>query len=560
MAWGRLMLAVGLLVGFWPANGAANGAAKEYGIPSYEVTLRLLENGSYHVTETIHYRFRQGSFTYAFRTIPTEDIRDLSLIDVRSPNTSITQAKKRFTGKEWRIRWEYPERTEPATFVLEYRVESALFEQGDRNLIDWDVVGPQWSVPVRKVAAKVRIPRHLAPGPEAIEGKPEGAVAAEYKHWEIRFSRDRVAPGDRFRIKVWLPKFMEAESTGPALGALPWILFWGFLAFLPGVYPGIRTVLRTMPGAGPPRGPVTDPPELPPGDAAVLQGGTTDGKRGYVAALFTLAQKGHLTFKHRKKGWFPVRWTKVDYELHPTEDAEHTGLESAVVQRLRGEKDLKKAGKALRPDTHLLQEARERLIQAGLLADRRSRSLTHLLKALGAAHLTGFTLLGGLVTGNLLYSLIPAGFALGLAVGWGAVAAQRYPYTAEGARARERLRSFLRGLRHNLQETARSHPDQGVQDFLCYLPWLVLDRKVRWFWMKRLSWKLARASSPTLVLPTWLETESHRTEEVSEAVKEVLIAVVQYSSGHVAGVGAGSGGAGGGGGGGGAGGGGGGAG
>lgn len=539
-----LLLAAALLTACW-AGGAA---AKEYGIPDYDVTVRLTPDGAYRITETIRFRFRGGSFSYAYRKIPDDHISSLEVVGVRSDQAAIRSVNRRHRNGQWRIVWTFDDRHRPATFTVRYRVKGALFAEEGRNLVDWDVIGPQWSVPVRDVDATFLLPGAIADRPGEIQARPAGTVDQAGDGWRLRFHRDRVAPGDRFRVRIRFPRIMAARTPGSRGLTLNMALAGAGLAFLPGLLPGFWTLFRARPQPGPKPVPTQTAPDLPPGQATLLLGLRY---RGYGAALFRLAQRGRVTLIQRKRGWMLSARDKVTFELHPGDDQELSRMERAVLDELREADSLRELGGALFLREKPLWDINRDLVENGLLADRTGRAQRHLLKAIGAGHAVGLALLAGLVSGHFLYGVAVAGLPLGLVVGWGTVAGRRYPRTDAGARKAAETKAFFRGVRRHVQETAASDPHEGTKAFLSYLPWMLLDRKIGRFWMKRLSWKLKRATRTAAVLPPWLVVESGKIQDATEAVEDVLLDVVQHTTAHVGGAGAGGGGAGGGGGGGG---------
>ena len=63
---GRVLLA--LLITGWLATPAV---AKEYQADRFDVRIEVLPGGHLHVTETIVFRFVEGTFREVFRTVPT---------------------------------------------------------------------------------------------------------------------------------------------------------------------------------------------------------------------------------------------------------------------------------------------------------------------------------------------------------------------------------------------------------------------------------------------------------------------------------------------------------
>ena len=178
---------------------------KEYTLSNYDVTLRLQADGDYIVTEQLTFDFQQGEFHYAYRNIPKDQLAAIQNVRVESPDAQLKDVVTKEKADEYRVRWTFPYRREPATFKLTYEVKGAVKQQGDRRVIDWDAVGTQWTVPVRDVDVQVRIPEELGIGKENLEvRRPSDATirAASDGGWVVEAKQKLTPPGERFRIVV----------------------------------------------------------------------------------------------------------------------------------------------------------------------------------------------------------------------------------------------------------------------------------------------------------------------------------------------------------------------
>jgi len=133
---------------------AVTAQAKQFDVTRLDVDLRVTTEAAYELTERYGYAFSGGSYSYLSRTIPKEHIDALHDVAVTSPDVTIEDVTLAEENGAWRIRWTFPSRAEPTRFTVRYTVEGALFATDERNVLDWNVVGTQWPVPVRDIAAR----------------------------------------------------------------------------------------------------------------------------------------------------------------------------------------------------------------------------------------------------------------------------------------------------------------------------------------------------------------------------------------------------------------------
>ncbi len=202
---------------------------QEYRVSSYRVSLEVQRDGSYHVRERIRFNFGDGSHDSAHRAIPLEDIDLIRIIRVNSPQTTIDSVVARQEKDVQHVRWYYPDRSKPALFTLDYSVTGALYEQNRRNIVDWDAIGPGWSVPVDSVRTEVILPGSFAADRDSISAAPEaGAIMRIGGQWLISFRRGELLPCRAYRVLVSFPREVEgrprsagdsAAGAGPGGGA-----------------------------------------------------------------------------------------------------------------------------------------------------------------------------------------------------------------------------------------------------------------------------------------------------------------------------------------------------
>ncbi len=206
------LLTVLTVVPAWPVHADE----KEYEVSHYHVVIEAYRNGTLRITETITFRFVQGSFTYAYRYIPHKGFDDLRLLDVSSNTTEITslQFKQRLT--DYYIKWTYPETKSPAehTFTITYEVTNALTAPSDlQNGVDWQAVGGGWEVPISDVVVVVQLPVDASPELLSYSPEEEARVYGGPSGTVVVFRHDYLKPGVPYRVVVYFDKVYEPRIT-----------------------------------------------------------------------------------------------------------------------------------------------------------------------------------------------------------------------------------------------------------------------------------------------------------------------------------------------------------
>jgi hypothetical protein len=186
---------------------------KEYSIVSYDVHLDLQRDGTYHVRERIRFDFQADSFSSAHRTIPLDDIADIREVRVNSSETPIDSIVTHREDNTLQIRWYYRERSQPATFTIDYSVSGALYEEDQRNIVDWNAVGSDWSVPIDTVRAAVVLPGSFAGTRDSLDlqSEDEGTILRVGSHWLVTFRHEQHPAQTAYRTIVSFPKQMEGQ-------------------------------------------------------------------------------------------------------------------------------------------------------------------------------------------------------------------------------------------------------------------------------------------------------------------------------------------------------------
>ena len=523
-----LLLLAGLIL-------AAPLHAKTFDIRNYDVTLRVLADGTYRVSETLKYTYADGRFTYGVRTIPKKHIDSLTIRSITSDAAPIEDDTVVDKGDHWRVRWQFAPRRDPARFTIHYTVKGALFEDGGRNIVDWNVVGDAWTVPIRDVDAAIILPGGFAQTPGDFDVMPRGELWHDGEAWHVDFHQERLSPGEGFRVKVAFPKVIDVDETAGGD-----FLTLGFILAIPAFLAGLGGSLvitflrrdRRRRGEAESAG---TPPSLTPEQAAVLLGG--EWQRGYAAAIFQLANDGKLVLHKNRSERGVFNRKSIEAEPRGTADPGTAPFSAAVLEILNSATPhMSQLGRYLRRDRRPFRATREILAEKGLLAPRdRAARRRGALRAV-YAFVPALALLALAASAGIVWAAIPlVAFLLGIGLALTLSALRLYDRTALGERARQVVKAYLAELRDELRERSRTAPDAAAEIFFTNLPWLVLDGKVDEGWMRRFSQNLKSVSATAAVLPSWVVMHGAMPSDVTEAVRVIFKDIIPTTAAHTSG-------------------------
>jgi len=157
------------LVALFGFINTSHAQVVEETIKSFHSNIELLESGLIEVTETIHYDFGTQSKRGIFREIPIGRvpgaIQNLK-IDVESitdqQGNSLTYTIDSYDPIIIRIGNPSVYLKGEHQYIIQYTVENAVGSFKDFSEIYWNVTGSEWNVLIRKVSARIVIPKILS--------------------------------------------------------------------------------------------------------------------------------------------------------------------------------------------------------------------------------------------------------------------------------------------------------------------------------------------------------------------------------------------------------------
>ena len=207
---------------------AIPSSEKEYEITDADVAIRLQEDGSLIVRESLPFDFT-GEFSGAYRDIPLlpgvritdAEVRDAregryrpggstALGSIDAPGTYGTETM----AKGLRVVWHYSAADETRTFDLIYRVTGATTVRDDVVDVRWNVWGSQWDFWLDSLAASIEAASGVPP--ERAWLRPRSLGADVEIGSDANVSVERVPEGQAVGLRAVFPR--EAiESTAGAV-------------------------------------------------------------------------------------------------------------------------------------------------------------------------------------------------------------------------------------------------------------------------------------------------------------------------------------------------------
>ena len=323
---------------------------KSYSIERFDARIRVNQDASVDVTETITARF-VGSWNGLYRTIPVEyrtaqglnwtlGVSLVSAQDDAGRDLKTETSRERHSLK-YKI-WIPGASNADRTLVLRYRATNGLRFFDEHDELYWNVTGDEWAVPIRAATAEIELPPST-PGVRAIAFNGVYGATAQDAAVEIRGNVVRIAMPhplgyhEGLTAVVGWNKGIVKEPSGAARAAGVVTSNWPLLIPIP-VFLFAFLAWRRR-GRDPRRRPIAvqyePPPEMTPAEAGTLLDNRAD-MRDITATLVDLAVRGQVRIEEEQSpklfglfgGGTDYKLRRLKYEdgLAPHEDRVFRGI------------------------------------------------------------------------------------------------------------------------------------------------------------------------------------------------------------------------------------------
>jgi hypothetical protein len=462
---GRVLLA--LLITGWLATPAL---AKEYRADRFDVRIEVLPGGHLHVTETIVFRFLEGTFREVFRTVPARRTDGIEFVSASMDGAALPRGDGAGTlrvrgGSRLRVDWRFaPVANSTHTFELVYVVRGVVRQAGGGELLEWRALPREHGYRIDEAEVVIMAPVEPSDTPTLESRRVEGgsrifadgttitAQASQLRRngslvLSIPFARGSVLDG---------PPAWQARQTRHAERAPIWLATSGgvLLAGLLVLFAIRQHYDAPPPDLGVQWRSMLPPDPLPPALGGTLAANGSPGLQHAMAALFSLAEQGVLTIREEPKRTFGQREFTIERQRSSEHPSPHEAAALEIIfedtQAPGARVTLSKARSRLTRHFSAFKAAvRQELSVAGLLdpgreANRRSFVVTGVI-LLAAAGVVTVACLPFLESFGAWPLLIPLALGIVAMVSFIMTASQT-PLSNEGVRRAEQWRSFRKHL------------------------------------------------------------------------------------------------------------------
>lgn len=302
---------------------AAPALAKEYAASRFDARIEVLNGGHLRVTETITFRFIDGTFRQVFRTIPTRSTDGVEFISAAMDGTALTQGDE--TGQVrvrrkngLRIEWHFdPVSNSTHVFELVYLVRGVVKQAGGQDLLEWRALPREHDY--RIAASEVQVTTPAAPaGPPRLDPRRiDGGSRISRNGDVVVATADDIRKNGSFVIAIPFargtvldgPPAWQARQIAHRERSPIWVAAAGGV-----LVAGLVLLFALRQNYDPPPRDIgvrwnsmIPPDPLPPAVAGALASNGSPHLHHAMAALFALGEQGVIAIREEPKGLFGQR-------------------------------------------------------------------------------------------------------------------------------------------------------------------------------------------------------------------------------------------------------------
>ena len=311
-----------VLVGF-----AQPAAAKSYSADRFDSVVRVLPDGSLDVTETVVFRFIDGTFKEVYREVPERRTDGVEIVRAEMDGQTMpfgselgTVSVRQNNGRV-RVVWRFrPVEHVTRTFVLNYRVQGVVRQEQDADVLVWRTTPNEHAYRIESSTTRFELPvppkeppgltlrktgnHHVTSNGNVVEITTERIGTNGWIDAGFRFparSVASVAPRWQQRaaaIDASAPKWIAAALLVFAAGLIP-LIFWR---------QGYETPPEPMAALS---GFQQPPDDLSPAMGGVLAANGSAALEHAMASIFALAERGVLEIEEEARGMLGTRHFEV---------------------------------------------------------------------------------------------------------------------------------------------------------------------------------------------------------------------------------------------------------
>jgi hypothetical protein len=304
---------------------AAPAAAKSYSAERFDSVVRVLPDGTLDVTETVVFRFEDGTFREVFREIPRRYTDGIEIVSAaiqgqRLPfGTEQGTVEVRPRSSRVRVVWRFsPVEGVAREFTLNYRVRGAVRQQDGADRLVWRGTPGEHDYRIGASSITFELPTALS-GPPDVRSRRTRSADVTVEGRSVRVEASQIGKNGWIDTTLTFPPGAVAatmpawqhQSARVAELAPNWMLVAGLIVLV-----GLIPLFAWRQSYDPPPSdlrarhdasmPATVPDSLPPTIGGVLASGGRPALEHAMAALFAVADRGEVEIREQR-GAFGTR-------------------------------------------------------------------------------------------------------------------------------------------------------------------------------------------------------------------------------------------------------------
>ena len=220
----RRLLVLVLLLPALLLTGVGSLQQKTFVWQRVQTDVQARADGSLHVSEALTLRYTGGSFTFAFRDLPTRRLDRIDNIAVRDQERTYQQVSDRegttpytfsiaTTNSGQRVRWVYPQTDGGTrTFMPSYDVYGAVRRGANADEIWWAMVFAARDAVVEQAEGTIALPVSV-PAAQLQATTPDVSGMIERADGRASVQANNIAPGQELTLRLQFPKGVVGGAT-----------------------------------------------------------------------------------------------------------------------------------------------------------------------------------------------------------------------------------------------------------------------------------------------------------------------------------------------------------
>ena len=450
---------------------AVPAAAKSYTAERFDSRIRILPDGAIEVTETIVFRFEDGTFRFVERDLRPRRTDGIEIVSAEMDGRLLPfgdQSGQVEVRRRSRIdvRWRFAPRSGSThTFVLRYLARGVVQKTPTGDRLEWPALPTEHRYRIDSSEIVIDTPAPLAGGP-ALETRRVDRARAEAGDGRVRILANGIRANGWVKTRLdfadgaiiaaapnWQQRQQFARALAPRWATAAGVILVVGLIFLMALRQQYDSPRKDTGYSGSSRLD-TPPDELRPAVAGAVASNGSVSTEHAMAVLFSLADRGAISIVEDPRKWGQRHFTLHRKKAGPILAAEEAGLlKIAFHGRYGDEESVSLSSARSRIQRHLStfgEPVREELRALGLFDRDRMHVRARYLVLSASLLILALVLMGPAVYFSRTYSgwpfLIPAAIATIAGIGfifYGALT----PLSNEGVRRAEGWRAYQRYLK-----------------------------------------------------------------------------------------------------------------